>query len=67
MFSTAADNFIFMYTLMAEVIQCKQILLTGSFSVSAHGSECVRIQQCGLGYFGFYWKIMVKRGLLYLG
>lgn len=39
--------------LMVEVTQCKQILLTSSFSISAHGFECVRIQQCGLGYFVF--------------
>lgn len=52
MFSAAANNFIFMYMLMVEVTQCKQIHLTGSFSVSAHGFKCVRIQQYGLGYFG---------------
>lgn len=52
-FSTAANNFIFMYTLMVEVTQCKQTLLTGSFSVSTHGFECVRLQQCGLGHFVF--------------
>lgn len=51
MFSTAANNFIFMYTFY---VQCKEILLTGSFSLSAHGFECVRIRQCGLGYVGFF-------------
>lgn len=53
MFTTAANNFIFMYMLLVEVTQCKQILLTGSFSISAHGFVCVRIQQWGLGYFVF--------------